>query len=299
MSVASTVDPMRAANRVADRTLFSWRIETLDGSPAMTTCGVPIASDGVFGERSAGDLLIIIAGFRQASHVERARLRYLSSALRRFAMIGGVEAGSWLLARAGLLNGKTATTHWEDLEDFAARFPETDVRADRFVVDPPAFTAGGASPSFDLMLHLIQARWGMPLALSVASVFIYDAAHSGTDAQPLVSTGRLGGHEPRVAAAIDLMTGALDEPLALPVIAKRLSVSTRTLDELFRSALGRSPGRYYRDLRLEAARRMVRDTSLSIGEIGVRTGFSAPSVFSRRFKARFGESPVRYRAHRR
>src|SRR3546814_3338226 len=82
----------------------------------------------------------------------------------------GVEAGSWLLARAGLLDGRAATTHWEDLEDFAARFPEIAVRPDRFVVDGRTFTSGGASPTFDLMLHLIRSRFGYPLALEVASV---------------------------------------------------------------------------------------------------------------------------------
>src|SRR3546814_14159142 len=74
----------------------------------------------------------------------------------------GVEAGSWLLARAGLLDGRAATTHWEDLEDFAARFPEVAVRPDRFVIDGRRFTSGGASPTFDLMLPLIRSRFGYP-----------------------------------------------------------------------------------------------------------------------------------------
>src|SRR3546814_2575745 len=105
----------------------------------------------------------------------------------------GVEAGGWLLARAGLLDGRAATTHWEDLEDFAARFPEIAVRPDRFVVDGRTFTSGGASPTFDLMLHLIRSRFGYPLALEVASVFVSDEAHAATAAQPLRSPGRLAG----------------------------------------------------------------------------------------------------------
>ena len=89
--------------------------------------------------------------------------------------------------RAGLLEGRAATTHWEDMEDFVAAFPGVDVRPDRYVIDGPVFTSGGAAPTFDLMLHLVRSRLGMAVALDVASVFIYDQSREATDAQPLVS----------------------------------------------------------------------------------------------------------------
>src|SRR3546814_19532708 len=108
----------------------------------------------------------------------------------------GVEAGSWLLARAGLLDGRAATTHWEDLEDFAARFPEVAVRPDRFVIDGRRFTSRGASPTFDLLLHLIRSRFGYPPALEAASVFVYADAHAATDPPPLVSPSRLAPPHP-------------------------------------------------------------------------------------------------------
>ncbi len=98
------------------------------------------------------------------------------------ARLGGAEAGTWLVARAGLLEGRSATTHWEDMEDFSAAFPGTDVRPDRYVIDGPVFTCGGASPTFDLMLHLVRSRLGMAVALDVASVFIYDQSRAATDA---------------------------------------------------------------------------------------------------------------------
>src|SRR3546814_15236172 len=98
------------------------------------------------------------------------------------------------------------------------------VRPDRFVIDGRRFTSGGASPTFDLMLHLIRSRFGYPLALEVASVFVYDEAHAATDAQPLVSLGRLAGYEPRVAAAIRLMESRLDRPLTTAAIPRRLEI---------------------------------------------------------------------------
>jgi len=174
MSLASTLDPMRAANRVARRPLFDWRIVTPDGQPAPLTCGVPVAAQGAFGRAEEGDALIVVAGFRHERYTSKALLSLLRAARRRFGAIGGVESGGWLLAQAGLLDGRAATIHWEDLEDFAGRFPEVNVLPDRFVIDGRCFTSGGASPTFDLMLHLIRSRFGYPLALEVASVFIYD-----------------------------------------------------------------------------------------------------------------------------
>ena len=299
MSLASTLDPMRAANRVARRPLFDWRIVTPDGAPALLTCGVPVAAAGRLGKDCEGDALIVVAGFNQERHAGRAVLTELRAARRRFRALGGVEAGGWLLARAGLLDGHAATTHWEDLEDFATRFPEVAVRPDRFVVDGRVFTSGGASPTFDLMLHLIRSRFGYPLALEVASVFIYDEAHAATDAQPLVSLGRLAGYEPRVAAAIRLMEQRLDRPLTTAAIAKRQDISVRTLELLFRQALGIGPGTYYLRLRLQAARRLLLDTRLSMQIVAVRCGFGSHSSFSRIFRQHFAVSPSGYRRQHR
>ena len=99
-------------------------------------------------------MLVVIGGFG----TRYAGTPALNSGLRRVARqaraVGGVEAGTWLLGHAGLLEGRAATTHWEDMEDFAAAFPGADVRPDRYVIDGPVFTTGGASPTFDLMLHL-------------------------------------------------------------------------------------------------------------------------------------------------
>ena len=121
----------------------------------------------------------------------------------------------------GCSKAARATTHWEDMEDFAAAFPGADVRPDRYVIDGPVFTTGGASPTFDLMLHLVRSRLGMAVALDVASVFIYDQARAATDAQPLVSLGRLEGYDPRLAQAIRLMEAHVDQPLTISAIARR------------------------------------------------------------------------------
>jgi len=295
MSVACTVDPLRAANRRAGKVIFDWTLHTFDGGPALLSCGLPLTVDSGFDPDARGDILILIAGFDSDIHADKTSLRKLSKAASRYACVGGVEAGSWLLARAGLLSGKSATTHWEDLEDFAQTHPEIDVIPDRFVIDGKYFTTGGASPTVDFMLHLFRSRRGIAFAMEVASAFIYDEAHSPTDAQSIVSLGRLHHVEPRIVEAVKLMEAHIDEPLSVADIARCLVVSVRSLENLFQTTLQVSPGKYYRALRLNIARRMVTETRLSAQEIAVRTGFGSLSAFSRSFKNRFGISPIQAR----
>jgi transcriptional regulator GlxA family with amidase domain len=291
MSVASTLDPMRAANRIARDEVFRWTIETLDGAPANLSCDLPLAAQRCFGKTSKGDILIVVAGHDTESHANRRDIAVLAQAARNHRAVGSVEAGSWLLARAGLLTDKRATTHWEDLEDFAATHPNIDVIPDRYVIDGRVFTTGGASPTFDLMLHLIRKRRGVGFAMEVASLFIYDEAHMPTDAQSLVSLGHLTTMEPRVAEAVRIMEAHIDEPIGIQDLADRLGLSARMLEKLFTETLQTPPGKYYRSLRLQVARRLTLETKLSIQEIAVRTGFNSLSALSRAFKKQFGHSP--------
>lgn len=295
MCAASAIDPLRAANRIAGRATFAWTILSQNGEPALTSSGLPVAVDGRLAADIEADAVIVIGGFGTRLETTPALVSGLRRAARRARAVGGIEAGTWLLGRAGLLEGRAATTHWEDLEDFAASFPGCDVRPDRYVIDGPVFTAGGASPTFDLMLHLVRSRLGMAVALDVASVFIYDQARAATDAQPLVSLGRLDGYDPRLAQAIRLMEAHIDGPLTVSAIARRTGVTVRTLEKTFSAALGETPGAYSLRLRLNAARRLVLDTAEPMADIAARTGFSSAAAFSRAFSRAFGQPPTQMR----
>jgi transcriptional regulator GlxA family with amidase domain len=295
MCVASAIDPLRAANRISGRNVFEWKIVSADGKPPLTSCGMPVAVSGPLDPALRTDVLVAIAGFGNREQATPALLSGIRRAARAARAYGGVEAGAWLIARAGLLEGRAATTHWEDMEDFAAAFPVSDIRPDRYVIDGPAFTTGGASPTFDFMLHLIRSRLGMAVALDVASVFIYEQARASSDAQPLVSLGRLDGYDPRLAQAIRLMEAHIDHPLTIAAIARRAGVTARSLETIFRKSIGETPGAYYLRLRLGAARRLVLDTRIPMADIAARTGFSSAAAFSRAFSRAFGKAPVRMR----
>lgn len=289
LSLAASVDPMRAANRRAGRALFTWRFHSASGASVPLTAGFDVAAEPL-DDRAEMDVLMIVAGFRlieQATPALLARLRRLAPRLR--AMVG-IDGGSWFLALAGLLDGRAATVHWEDLETFADRFPRVDVRRDRYVVSGPMVTTGGAAPCLDMMLDLIRARHGAELALRVAGAFLYEPVHGPAVPQQAVPAARLARADPALGAAIAIMEHAVEDPPAVAEIARRVGLSPRRLEMLFADHLGTSPGRFFRDLRLDEARRMVTDTRLPLQEIALRTGFAGQAAFARAFRARFART---------
>lgn len=293
-SLAAAVDPMRAANRRAGRELFIWRYLSAEGGPVPLTAGFAIPTEAL-ADRTEADLLMLVAGFRlmeQATPTLLARLRRLAPHLRGLA---GIDGGSWFLALAGLLDGQAATVHWEDLESFAARFPAIETRADRYVISGRYITTGGAGPCLDMMLDLIGARWGVELALRVAGAFVYSPFQTGAQPQQSVPAARIARADPALGAAIALMEAGLEDPAPIADIAHRIGLSQRRLEMLFADRLGTSPGRFFLDLRLDEARRLVTDTRLPLQEIALRTGFSGQVTFARAFRARFGSAASQLR----
>lgn len=289
LSFAAAVDPMRASNRRAGRRLFNWQFFTATGAPARLTSGLLVEGPAI-AELASCDLLLMVAGFDLEAH---ATPRFLASLRRLHAQgtgIAAIDGAPWLLARAGLLDDHSATTHWEDLEDFATRFPNVDTRRDRFVIDPPFATSGGAAPGIDMMLYLIGLRFGKSLASRVASAFVYEPVPAGQQGAGPGARPRPIRRNPQIVRALDLMETHIDEPLPIPEIARILNISPRSLEQKFAASLGQSPRGYYLQLRLNEAHRLAIDTSMPVKDIASTTGFVSQSSFARAFKAMHGLS---------
>jgi len=293
-SLAACVDPLRAANRRAGQRLFDWSFLSDAGGPVALTAGFDVATRPLT-DRASYDVLMIVAGFRleeQATPELLARLRRLAPQLMA---MGGVDGGNWFMARAGLLDGRAATTHWEDLETFASRFPAIEVRRDRYVISGPMLTTGGAAACLDMMLALIRARHGAELAMRVAGAFLYEPLHAPTVPQQAVSAAQIGRSDPALGRAIALMEDGVEQPPPIAAIARAIGLSQRRLEMLFAERLGTSPGRFFLDLRLDEARRMVTDTHLPMQEIALRAGFSSQMAFARAFRSRFNTTATALR----
>lgn len=289
LSLASVVDPLRAANRRAGKKLFDWKFATPGGGLSRLTAGIPINAPGLFAAQPA-DLLISVASFNIEPQLSPRLVTTLRTLSHRAQGVAAVDGGAWALARAGLLNGYAATAHWEDHAEFTAMFPEIDTKRSRYVIDRNRLTTGGAAPCLDMMLELISRRHGPALAARVASAFIYDPVRDGTAPQTQLPTATIARRDSKVAQAVTKMAENLEDPLPITQIARSLNMTPRTLELRFQKALGTAPKSYYLSLRLSEAQRLASETRNPVQDIAFATGFSSQASFARAFKAANGQS---------
>lgn len=297
MVLASAMEPLRAANDLTPDHEIAWQIASLDGKPVVSSSGLRLHPDIALDDLTRCSALFVISGYGARHHSARATSARIVRASRKTRLLGALDSGSWLLARAGLLDGYAATLHWQDISAFKEAFLDVDVRTDRFVIDRQRATAGGATAVMDLMLHLIRQQVSEAVAFDVVNLFVYDVERSKFRGRGARDPG-LVTRAPRLSKAIERMRDTVGDPEPLPRIASWAAVSPRTLERLFQRELGMSPARYYLVTRLHHARNLVEETDFSTTDIAVRTGFSSISAFSRAFKAHFGQTARSMRAAR-
>lgn len=288
---ASVIEPLRAANRITGRDLYSWTLFSPNGRAIETKAGIPIPVSGPFQPKRETDPLFVLSSYSWKNGATRELKMQLSQTARHRSMIAGIEAGSFILADTALLDGFSATTHWEDFEDFSAAYPQVNMLRDRFVIDGKRITTGGSLPTLDLMLELIRRAHGYSLALEVSRLFIYEQERTRGDLLQVPAIGNMRILDARVQAAVKLMEDTVEAPLSLARLAKRAGVSARHLQDLFRDLMGVAPHEHYLALRLNAARRKVIETRSTFADIAAATGFNSASAFSRSYRAHYRESP--------
>ncbi len=293
--IASVIEPLRGANRIAGSEIYRWRLFTPDGAPVQTTSNIQIPVDAAFRPARETTPLFVLGAYNWQRSATPALKMQLSQTARYRTVIAGIESGTWLLAEASLLDNVAATTHWEDFDDFAAAYPQVRMVRERFVIDGKRITTGGSLPTVDLMLEIIRRRQGYSLALEVTRLFIYEQAGSRSNTQVMPSTAAFGMNDPRVAHAVRLMEETVEQPLSLARLARRAGLSARHLQTLFRESVGVPPHVHYLALRLNAARRKVIETPATFADIAAATGFNSASAFSRSYRTQFAESPSQTR----
>lgn len=295
LSLAALIEPLRLANTVAGKPLYKWTLCSDGGGRVHSSSGFAVEVDCDLTAVETCDALFVVASYDVLKHASKAALRAVQRLARAGAYIGALDAGGYLLAEAGLLDGRRATIHWGDLEDFRDRYPRVEVVAERFVVDGSRATTSGSLPSFDFTLDFIRRRDGLALASSVSGNFIYDQAQPGSEPQFMISIAHLQDRNPKIAQAIKLMEQTLHEPLDIKGLASAIGLSERTLLRRFRAALGMSPGAYNRALRLDSGKRLLESSDLSIAEIAVACGFDTRGAFTRAFRQAYGKTPSEVR----
>ena len=295
MTFCSSCEPLRVANRLAGKSLYSWLLYSDIGESVVSSNGMKSQVDGDITQIEAVDYLIVVSSFNPQLAVSEKLSKSLKLIASRGTIICGLDTGAYLLARAGLLDGHKATIHWEDSSNFIQTFPQIDVVADRYVIDDKRYTAAGAAAAMDLTLEIIAAEQGRQLAVQIAEQFTYSPNTSGNSRQRLPVSERSGIRHAIVNEAISLMENHLEDTLSTLQIARLCNISLRQLERLFHAHLNTTPGRWYRQLKLKNARIQLRQSRYSIAEIAANNGFDSSSSFSRAYSAYYNCPPSKDR----
>ncbi|MCO6185768.1 GlxA family transcriptional regulator [Rhizobium sp. L1K21] len=302
---AGALDALRIANRMLGYKAYDWRLCSSDGEPVTSSSGLEIAVDTsladerryLTGEKRPG-MTLVCSGTEVESYSNKTLYAWLREAHNRNVMVGSMCTGAYVLAQAGLLNGRRCTIHWENLPGFQEKYPQAEVYADLYEVDRNVYTCAGGTASLDMMLHLMDQDFGETLVNRVCEQALTDRVRSQNDRQRLPLRARLGVQNSKVLSIIELMEANLAEPLSLLEIADYAGLSRRQIERLFRQEMGRSPARYYLEIRLDRARHLLTQSTLPVVEVAVACGFVSASHFSKCYREVYHRSPQQERADR-
>ncbi|GAA6144109.1 MAG: AraC family transcriptional regulator [Thalassolituus sp.] len=277
---------------------FSVRIASEDGKPVRCVNGIELSAHMSFAEIDHTDILIVPTIASPISEVltkEQALQDLLRRAAEKDWTICGNCTGNFLLANAGILNGRRATTHWGYRDTFAERYPEVLLAADQLITrDGDIYCAGGGLSWFDLTLHLIERFVNHEVAMQTAKAFVFDYRR---DSQLSYSLMRLS--KPHKDDRISEIQAWLDDHYASKVkvdeLASQFGMSKRTLIRRFNSALAMSPNTYIQTVRIEAARKLLEETDRTVDVVMNEVGYEDGSSFRRLFRSKTGLTPTEYR----
>ena len=295
LAFASAIEPLRIANRVAGTPIYSWALAGENGREAVCSNGASFRLDMGLEDIDRDDILLVCGGIDVQKSTTKAVLNWLRREARRGVTMGGLCTGAYALAKAGLLDGKKATIHWENQDGFLEEFEDVKLTKSVFVMDGNRWSTAGGTSSLDLILKVVAADHGEDLANTVADQLIYSTIRTDQDTQRLSIPTRIGVRHPKLSQVIQMMEGNIEDPMSPADLAEEVGMSTRQLERLFRRYLNRSPKRYYMELRLQKARNLLMQTDMSVINVALACGFASPSHFSTCYRSHYNTTPYRER----
>lgn len=291
IAYASAVEALRLANYVSNKTLYETVTLSNDGGPVASSGGVSVMADERLRDAHKLDMVFVVSGVDVVHHADPETIKNLRRLGSHGASIGALCTASYILARAGLLDGYRCTAHWENISGLTEDFPDIDVVPDLYIIDRNRYTCAGGTASMDLMLHVIADHAGPAVAAAASDQLIHHRIREGGEGQRMALRTRLGVSHPKLLSVIAEMEENLELPVNCGELADRVGLSTRQLERLFRKYLNQAPTRYYLGLRLERARYLLLQTSMPILDVALACGFVSASHFSKCYREFFHRTP--------
>jgi transcriptional regulator GlxA family with amidase domain len=299
LDIACVTTPLQIANGEGAAPFYRVSLAGPGGHPITCGTGLTVQAQEVL-ERITGplDTLVVVGGI---GHEAAAENRLILGHVRRLAQesrrVASVCTGAGVLAAAGLLEGRRATTHWQWAGSFAERHPNVAFDPDPiFIRDGNTITAAGVTSALDLTLAFIEEDHGADLARRVARNLVTYLQRPGNQAQMSIFTEAPPPSDGTVRRVVEHVMGNLAADLSTATLAAAAGVSERHLTRLFLKNLGRTPGRFVRRARVEAAAHLLTSTTLPMAAVATRCGFGTAETLRQAFVDRYGIPPARYRA---
>ena len=291
IACANAIEALRMANRVTGEVAYAWQVVTLDGHPAAASNGLMLTPCAMLSAADRFDIVFVVGGVDVRNAVDRNVMAALRRLSREGVALGALCTGTFALAEAGLLHEYRAAIHWENLSAVREEFPETTFVEDFFCVDRDRVTCTGGVAPLDLMLAVIEARFGARVAAQVSAQFLLERGRSAGERQPREAASVVPTAPRPLAEALRLIGESIEQPLPTSEVARAVRISTRQLERLFARHVGLSPAAYSAALRLDRARALLRQTAMAVTDIGIACGFHSASHFSTAYRTRFGHAP--------
>ncbi|MEM7210077.1 MAG: GlxA family transcriptional regulator [Pseudomonadota bacterium] len=296
MSFSSAIEPLRAANQLSEKALYTWSIFSPTGENLMTRHNLEMHVDAGLNEWPDGlDYLFTVAGSNAYTFTDRKVYRWLNAVAARKTVVGGISSGSYILANAGLLDGYRCTIHWDDMPAFVEAFPHLDTSYSLFEFDRDRITSSGGTSSMDMMLQLISDQHGAELAARITTYFQHDRMRTSDDRQQRAEYQALARKSTKLAKAVVLMSNNIEEPIRPADIARQIGLSQRQLERLFHNYCHCTPQKYYMKVRVQHSRNLLLETEMTVMEVATATGFTTQSHFTKCFRDQFDVTPQRFR----
>lgn len=277
------------ANMFAEETPYEFRFVSEKGGSVPSSLGMRLQTERFSDE--PGDTLLIGGGSTSRETPSPAVLSFVRASVRTHRRVAAICTGAFVLAEAGLLDGRRATTHWVHARELQRRFPKAKIDEDRiFINDGPVWTSAGMSAGIDLALALVEDDLGAEIAKSVARKLVLYHRRGGGQSQ-FSTLLELSPKSDRIQTALAYARQNLHTPLSVPQLAEAAHLSPRQFSRAFRAETGQSPAKAVEKLRVEAARALMEQSRHPIDVIAQQTGFSDRDQMRRAFLRAFGQPP--------
>ena len=292
LPVSGMIDVLRDTAYVTGAEHYEWCSVSSGSLEILAMNRLKTLADHTLDDAPELDAVVVCAGLNGHLIEDRKAIAWLHKLHANNVMIGAIATGSWLLAKAGLLSGHRCTLHWEDIQAFSETYPLLEVSHELYLFDDDIFTCSGGTGAIDMFLQIVANDLGPEVSSAVARQIMHQSIRSGSASQPGADSPYKQIRHQSVRRALKLMEDHVEQPIRVSEIAQHSRVSQKQLERLFESYFATTPQLYYRAMRLDHARTLVRLTELNIWQIALIVGFSTTNYFSRCYRERFGLSPL-------